>query len=80
MTSTSSAMKELDQFLTGCPFEPYVLERFVKGQPLYETGNVTLGSLVDVVNHQLDSAFMILSQLPQDRAGGGAAEPSRPSR
>ena len=70
---------ELHQFFDRLPFEPYVLERFVKGQvcsydaligaqgqPLYETGNVTLASLVDVVNQQLDSAFMILSQLPQD--------------
>jgi len=70
---------ELDAFYDRQPYEPYLLEVFVKGQvcsydallgargqPLYETGNVTLSSLVDVVNEGLESAFMILSQLPRD--------------
>jgi hypothetical protein len=70
---------DLDRFFDKQPYDPYLLEVFVKGQvcsydaiydshgtPLYETGNITLTSLVDVVNEQLESAFMLLSEPPQD--------------
>jgi hypothetical protein len=70
---------DLDRFFDKQPYDPYLLEVFVKGQvcsydaiidshgtPLYETGNVTVTSLVDVVNEQLESVFMLLSQPPQD--------------
>ncbi len=76
--------EDLNRFFDKQPYEPYLLEVFVKGQvcsydalldsqgkPLYETGNVTLTSLVDVVNERLESAFMILSQPPQDVLDAG---------
>ena len=37
-----------------------------KGTPLYETKNITVISLVDVVNDNLDSVFMLLPEPAQD--------------
>lgn len=74
-----SSQADLDRFFERQPYAPYLLEVFVQGQvcsydalldsngnPLYETGNVTLTLLVDVVNERLESAFMILSEPAQD--------------
>ena len=44
------------------------------GSPVFETGNVTPGSLMDVVNEQEDSCFFIRKALPEEvRAKGRAA-------
>lgn len=44
------------------------------GQPVFETGNVTPGSLMDVVNEREESCFYIVKELPDEvRAKGRAA-------
>ena len=57
----------------------YVMEEYVdgevrtydaiinsKGEPIMEGGNVTLGSLMDVMNDQDDSVFYIVKDLPEE--------------
>ncbi len=65
----------------------YIMEEFIdggivsydaivngRGEPLFETGNVTLGSLMDMVNDQASCRFYIRDRLPEDlRAMGRAA-------
>ena len=65
----------------------YIMEEFIdgtvnsydaivnsRGEPIFETGNVTPKSLMDVVNDNDNSAFYIRSRLPEDmRARGRAA-------
>lgn len=70
---------DLDRFFEKQPYDPYLLEVFVKGvvcsydaifdsrgTPLYENGNITLSSLVDVVNDNLESILLIFPELPED--------------
>ena len=70
---------DLRAFFAKKPLIPYILEQYVnggicsydalidsQGNPLYETGNLTSGSLMDVVNHQLDSVFMIVPEVAED--------------
>ena len=66
---------------------PYIMEEFVNaevnsydaiidsnGEPLFETGNVTPNSVMDIVNDNDNSIYYILKELPEDtRAAGRAA-------
>ena len=69
----------LRDFFAKLPLKPYVLEPFVKGeicsydallgasgQPLYETGNITAVSVMDVVNEKTESVYMIVPELAED--------------
>lgn len=64
----------------------YIMEEFVngqvcsydaiidaKGEPLFEGGNVTPGSIMDMVNKQDDCKFYILKELPEDTKKAGRA-------
>lgn len=64
----------------------YIMEEFIygtvnsydaivdsKGNPLFETGNVTIDSLVDVVNTRGNSSFYIRKELPDDVRNAGRA-------
>ena len=64
----------------------YIMEEFIygtvnsydaiidsKGNPIFETGNVTLESLVDVVNNNDNSSFYIRKELPDDMVRAGRA-------
>ena len=80
--------EELDFFLATRPYGvPYIMEEFVNaevnsydaiidsnGEPLFETGNVTPNSVMDIVNDNDNSVYYILKDLPEDtRAAGRAA-------
>lgn len=65
---------------------PYIMEEFVNaqvnsydaiinshGEPIFETGNVTLLSLMDVVNTKDDSLYFIHKELPEDTRAAGRA-------
>lgn len=71
--------EHLRAFFKRLPLEPYLLEQYVdgeicsydalygwEGQPLYETGNLTLVSLIDVVNRKHESVYMIVPELAED--------------
>ncbi len=64
----------------------YIMEEFIhaevnsydaiidsNGEPLFETGNVTPGSLMDVVNNGDNSIYYILKDLPEDTRKAGRA-------
>lgn len=64
----------------------YIMEEFInaevnsydaiinsKGEPIFETGNVTPTSLMDVVNNNDDSIFYIRKDLPEDIKTAGRA-------
>ncbi len=68
------------------PIKPYIMEKRVEGevcsydaligaqgQPLYETGNITRGNIMDMVNKGDDCTFYIVPQLPQDLLDLGRA-------
>ena len=71
---------ELDYFFaTKNPTISYIMEEMVrghvctydaiinsKGEPIFETGNVTPNSLMDVVNNHEDSIYYIVKELPAD--------------
>ena len=63
---------------------PYIMEEFVnaevnsydaiidsKGEPIFETGNVTATSIMDVVNNNDNSLYYILKDLPEDTRKAG---------
>jgi len=65
---------------------PYIMEEFVhaqvnsydaiidaSGTPIFETGNVTALSLMDVVNTNGDSIYFIHKELPEDTRAAGRA-------
>ena len=65
---------------------PYIMEEFVKaqvnsydaiidanGDPIFETGNVTMDSIMDIVNNQDNSLYYILKDLPEDTREKGRA-------
>jgi len=65
---------------------PYIMEEFVnaqvnsydaiidsRGEPIFETGNVTVFSLMDVVNENGNSLFYIHKELPEDTRAAGRA-------
>lgn len=65
---------------------PYIMEEYVcaevnsydavidsRGEPLFETGNVTPVSIMDIVNNEDNSIFYILKNLPGDTRQAGRA-------
>lgn len=68
------------------PDTQYIIEEYVngevnsydaiidsKGEPMFETGNVTPMSIMDIVNHSDNSIFYILKNLPEDTRAAGRA-------
>ncbi|MBR5468093.1 MAG: carbamoylphosphate synthase large subunit [Firmicutes bacterium] len=64
----------------------YIMEEFINGEinsydaivdsngePMFETGNVTPSSLMDVVNNSDNSIFYILKELPEETKAAGRA-------
>ncbi len=78
---------DLRDFLAQRPGEvPYIMEEFVhaevnsydaiidaNGEPLFETGNVTPMSIMDIVNEGDNSIYYILKDLPEDTRRLGRA-------
>ena len=78
---------DFEQFFAEKDDTVYIMEEFIdgtiisydaivngKGEPLFETGNVTLGSIMDIVNDQDNCCLYIRDRLPDDlRAMGRAA-------
>lgn len=78
---------ELVAFIEDYPkYVPYIMEEFIhaqinsydaiidsNGEPLFETGNVTVFSLMDVVNEHGDSLYYIHKELPEDTRAAGRA-------
>ncbi len=69
---------ELVSFMNAKDGIQYIMEEYVdgevqtydaiinfQGEPVLETGNVTVGSLMDVMNNQDDSVFYIVKNLPE---------------
>ena len=67
----------LDDFLARRENIPYIMEEFIdgsivsydaiinsRGEPIFETGNITLGSIMDIVNDQESCRFLIRNPLP----------------
>ena len=65
---------------------PYIMEEFVNaevnsydaiidsnGEPIFETGNVTATSIMDVVNNNDNSLYYIVKDLPEDTRAAGRA-------
>ena len=79
--------EEFEQFFAEKDDTVYIMEEFIdgsiisydaivngEGEPLFETGNVTIGSLMDIVNEQGNCMLYIRDRLPEDlRAMGRAA-------
>ena len=80
--------EELQHFMATRPEGvPYIMEEFVNaevnsydaiidshGEPIFETGNITPMSIMDIVNDNDNSIYYILKGLPEDtRAAGRAA-------
>ena len=68
------------------PDTVYIMEEFVNGEvnsydaiidsngePMFETGNVTPGSIMDIVNSMGNSKYYILKDLPEDTRAAGRA-------
>ena len=65
---------------------PYIMEEFVnaqvnsydaiidsQGNPIFETGNVTISNLIEVVNNKDNSLYFIHKDLPEDTSSAGRA-------
>ncbi|MBQ8682675.1 MAG: ATP-grasp domain-containing protein [Selenomonadales bacterium] len=79
--------ESLVKFINEYPKEvPYIMEEFVnaqvnsydaiidsKGEPIFETGNVTISNLMEVVNTKGDSMYYIHKELPEDVRAAGRA-------
>ncbi len=79
--------EDLVAFFESYPKEvPYIMEEFVHaqvnsydaiidshGEPVFETGNVTLDSIMDIVNNQDNSLYYIVKNLPDDVREKGRA-------
>lgn len=79
--------KDLDRFMEKRePDVQYIMEEFIyaevnsydaiidsKGEPLFETGNVTPMSIMDIVNENDNSIYYILKELPEDTRAAGRA-------
>ena len=86
-THKLSDVKELDQFLkTRNPDVAYIMEEFIyaevnsydaiidsQGNPIFETGNVTPISIMDIVNEADNSVYYIVKDLPADTRKAGRA-------
>ena len=70
--------EDLQNFMDTKDGNQYIMEEYVdgevqtfdgiinfQGEPVLETGNVTVGSLMDVMNNQDDSVFYIVKDLPE---------------
>jgi len=70
---------DLDYFFATKDDNIYIMEEFVngevrtfdaiinsKGEPIFETGNVTVGSIMDIVNDNDNSMFYIVKELSED--------------
>ncbi len=82
-----SCDEDLVSFYESYPKEvPYIMEEFVhaavnsydaiidgEGNPIFETGNVTPDSIMDIVNNQDNSCYYILKDLPEDTRKAGRA-------
>lgn len=86
--SSDQDLKEFLDYYQVCRADvPYIMEEFVHaevnsydaiidrhGQPIFEAGNVTPVSIMDIVNDGDNSIYYILKELPEDtRAAGRAA-------
>ncbi|MBR1711438.1 MAG: ATP-grasp domain-containing protein [Clostridia bacterium] len=73
-----SSDEDLAGFLSEKPDEPYIMEEFVRGTvhsydaiidpngtPIFETGNVTIDSIMDIVNTNGNSCYYIEKDLPE---------------
>ena len=79
--------EELVNFFESYPKDvPYIMEEFVhaevnsydaiidgEGNPIFETGNVTPDTIMDIVNNQDNSCYYILKNLPEDTRKAGRA-------
>ena len=79
--------QDLDNFLAEMPQDiPYIMEEFVNaevnsydaiidanGEPMFETGNVTPFSIMDIVNENGNSIYYIVKDLPEDTRKAGRA-------
>ena len=79
--------EDLVRFITDYPKDvPYIMEEFInaqvnsydaiidsKGEPIFETGNVTLSNLMEVVNDNDNSLYFIHKELPEDTRAAGRA-------
>ncbi len=82
-----SDAEDLAEFFRDRDDTDYIMEEFIdgtvnsfdaivnsRGEPIFETGNVTICNLMDVVNLQDNSSFYIRARLPEDiRIRGEAA-------
>ncbi len=70
---------DLKKFFENLPPVQYIMEEFIdgevnsydaiidsKGNPLFETGNVTMVSVMDIVNNQEESYYYIVKSLAED--------------
>ena len=75
---------ELRAFFSKLPLTSYIIEQYVygeicsydaligqHGQPLYETGNITKVSVMDIVNEKLESIYMIVPEVADDIRDAG---------
>ena len=80
--------QQMEEFFIGRrhPDTPYIMEEYIfgevnsydaifdsQGNPLFETGNVTPNSIMDIVNNNDNSIFYILKDLPEDTRIAGRA-------
>ena len=79
--------EDLVAFIADYPMEvPYIMEEFINaqvnsydaivdsnGNPIFETGNVTLSNLMEVVNDLDNSLYFIHKELPEDTRAAGRA-------
>jgi carbamoylphosphate synthase large subunit len=82
-----SNKEELEDFLAHRePEIPYIMEEFIhaevnsydaiidsNGEPMFETGNVTPMSIMDIVNQEDNSIYYIVKDLPEDTRQAGRA-------
>lgn len=75
---------ELEKFFVELPPIQYIMEEYIdgricsydaiinsKGEPLFESGNVTMTSIMDIVNNEEDSYYYIVKQLEDDVRDAG---------
>ncbi|MGN1166540.1 MAG: acetyl-CoA carboxylase biotin carboxylase subunit family protein [Lachnospiraceae bacterium] len=86
-THKLSCDADLDHFFeTKIPSVLYIMEEFIhaevnsydaiidsKGEPMFETGNVTPMSIMDIVNNEDNSIYYIVKDLPEDTRKAGRA-------
>ena len=86
-TWKSEGGNQLEDFLgKRIPGEQYIMEEFIyaevnsydaiidaEGEPMFETGNVTPMSIMDIVNNEDNSIYYIVKNLPEDTRKAGRA-------